>query len=260
MESGSRTLLTVIGQTLQTRNTMICRALFCLLAAGALAAEGDPASSAPPSTPRKPSIILILADDLGYGDLGCYGQTRIKTPKIDKLAAEGIRFTDFYAGSTVCAPSRCALMTGLHTGHAWVRGNGAVPLRPEDITLADVLKKSGYHTGLVGKWGLGNENTTGVPQNKGFDEFVGYLDQAHAHDYYTDHLDRFDPKHPQYPQSVLIENQGGKKGLYIPDLLTKAGLNFVRANKPDRFNHYRPFFLDFATIIPHANNEEGRQS
>src|SRR6266446_6124338 len=169
--------------------------LSCLCSVAALAAEPAQTNSPRPPAPRRPSIIFILADDLGYGDLGCYEQTRIKTRNIDKLAAEGIRFTDFYAGSTVCAPSRCALMTGLHTGHAWVRGNGAVPLRPEDITLADVLKKSGYHTGLVGKWGLGNENTTGVPQNKGFDEFVGFLDQTHAHDYYTDHLWRFDPQH-----------------------------------------------------------------
>src|SRR5208283_5628218 len=127
---------------------------------------------------RKPSIIFILADDLGYGDLGCYGQTRIKTPNLDKLAAEGIRFTSFYAGSTVCAPSRCALMTGLHTGHAWIRGNGTIALRAEDLTVAEVLKQAGYHTGLIGKWGLGNEHTPGVPQEKGFEEFVGYLDQT----------------------------------------------------------------------------------
>ena len=142
---------------------------------------------------RKPSIIFILADDLGYGDLGCYGQTRIKTPNLDKLAGEGMRFTSFYAGSTVCAPSRCTLMTGLDTGHAIIRGNAAVPLRPQDLTVAEVLKQAGYRTGLIGKWGLGGPNTTGLPQKKGFDEFLGYLYQVHAHDYYPDYLWRYDP-------------------------------------------------------------------
>src|SRR5262249_51207713 len=140
-------------------------------ALGAQVPEGLP----PPA--HKPNIVFILADDLGYGDLGCYGQKKIKTPNIDRLAAEGMRFTDFYAGSTVCAPSRCALMTGLHTGHCLVRGNAKVALRPEDFTLAEMLKQSGYRTALIGKWGLGNEDTTGTPRNKGFDEFVGYLDQ-----------------------------------------------------------------------------------
>jgi arylsulfatase A-like enzyme len=218
------------------------------------------AAESQPAAQRKPNIIFILADDLGYGDLGCYGQTRIKTPNIDKLAAEGIRFTDFYAGSTVCAPSRCALMTGFHTGHAWVRGNGKLALRTEDITVAEILKSSGYHTGLIGKWGLGNENSSGVPQKKGFNEFVGYLDQTHAHDYYTDHLARFAPKYPQYSETILAENQGGRNGVYTPDLFARASTAFVHDNKPDPYNRYRPFFLYLANIIPHANNEEGRRS
>src|SRR5260370_42661088 len=137
------------------------------------ASHAQPTNSLPPA-PRRPSIIFILADDLGYGDLGCYGQTKIRTPHLDKLAAEGIRFTSFYAGSTVCAPSRCALMTGLHTGHALVRGNAKIALGPDDLTVAELLRGVGYRTGLIGKWGLGNENTTGVPQKKGFDQFVGY--------------------------------------------------------------------------------------
>jgi arylsulfatase A-like enzyme len=209
---------------------------------------------------RKPNIILILADDLGYGDLGCYGQAKIKTPNIDKLAAEGIRFTEFYAGNTVCAPSRCALMTGMHNGHARIRGNSGVALRPEDRTVAELLQRAGYHTALIGKWGLGNENTPGVPQKKGFDEFVGYLDQTHAHDYYTDHLWRYDPKSKFEGQQPFYENQGGKKGLYIPDLFTTGALNFVRINKPDSSNAYRPFFLFLSYTIPHANNEEGQRS
>jgi arylsulfatase A-like enzyme len=225
--------------------------------------RAQPASSLG-SAARKPSIIFILADDLGYGDLGCYGQTKIKTPNLDHLAAEGMRFTSFYAGSTVCAPSRCALMTGLDTGHALIRGNADLALRPQDLTVAEVLKRAGYRTGLIGKWGLGNQNTTGVPQKQGFDQFLGYLDQVHAHDYYTDHLWRYDPPsdvRPGYDGRMRFpENEGGKKGLYTDDLFNTAALNFVRINKPEPFNHYRPFFLYLAYTIPHANNEEGQRT
>src|SRR5688572_4864416 len=149
-----------------------------------------PAFGAAADPPRRPNVVLILADDLGYGDLGCYGQAKIKTPTLDRLAAEGVRFTQCYAGSTVCAPSRCALMTGLHTGHCRTRGNGGggspranVPLRPGDVTVAEVLKEAGYATALVGKWGLGEEGSTGVPTKQGFDHFYGYLNQHHAHNY-----------------------------------------------------------------------------
>jgi arylsulfatase A-like enzyme len=210
--------------------------------------------------PRKPSLIFILADDLGYADLGCYGQNKIKTPNLDRLAAEGMRFTSFYAGSTVCAPSRCALMTGLHTGHAYIRGNATLALRPEDRTVAEALKQAGYHNGLVGKWGLGNEHTTGAPQNKGFDEFVGYLDQTHAHDYYTDHLWRYDRATGRDQWQTFYENMDGKKGLYIPDLFTTAATNFVRIHRPDAFNRFKPFFLYLACTIPHANNEAGNRT
>jgi arylsulfatase A-like enzyme len=214
----------------------------------------------PSDQSRHPSIIFILADDLGYGDLGCYGQARIKTPNLDALAAEGMRFTSFYAGSTVCAPSRCALMTGLHTGHAYVRGNATTALRAEDRTVAEILKEAGYHTGLVGKWGLGNENSSGVPQKKGFDDFIGYLDQTHAHDYYTDHIWRFDPVTGLDGRETLYENLDGKKNLYVHDLFTTSALNFVRIHKPDQFNHFQPFFLYLAYTIPHANNEEGQRT
>lgn len=212
-------------------------------------------------TSRKPNIIFILADDLGYGDLGCYGQSRIKTPNIDKLARQGIRFTDCYAGSTVCAPSRCALMTGLHTGHNRIRGNGArLALAADDVTVAELLQKAGYHTALVGKWGLGDEGSTGTPGQKGFDEFIGYLNQTHAHDYYTDHLFRHDAKTGFDGREELPENRADKKGLYVPDLFTMAATNFVRINKPDSSKGYRPFFLYLAYIIPHANDEEGQRS
>jgi arylsulfatase A-like enzyme len=242
-----------------------CRAVLLGLAA-TTAFSFLPAQPANPrgAAVRKPSIIFILADDLGYGELGCYGQTRIKTPNLDQLAAEGMCFSDFYAGSTVCAPSRCSLMTGLHTGHALIRGNSTVALRPQDLTVAEVLKQAGYHTGLIGKWGLGNPNTTGVPQKQGFDEFLGYLDQVHAHDYYTDHLWRYDPPSSAKPgydgQMAFPENRGGQKGLYMDDLFTSAALKFVSINKPDQFNHYRPFFLYLAYTIPHANNEEGQRT
>src|SRR5687768_4804389 len=162
-----------------------------LLAPAASASAADQKANTPPAE-RRPNIIFILADDLGYGDLGCYGQKEIKTPNLDRLAAEGLRFTQFYAGSTVCAPSRCVLMTGLHTGHAFIRGNGKETLRPEDVTAAEVLKGAGYATGLVGKWGLGHEGSTGVPTRQGFDSFFGYLDQTHAHNYYPHFLMRDD--------------------------------------------------------------------
>ena len=143
------------------------------------------------ATKDRPNIIFILAYDLGYGDLGCYGQQTIQTPNIDKMAEEGMRFTDHYAGSTVCAPSRCCLMTGLHSGHAWVRGNARVPLRPSDVTVAELLKGAGYSTGIIGKWGLGEPETTGIPNKQGFDYWFGYLNQRHAHNYYPEYIRRF---------------------------------------------------------------------
>jgi arylsulfatase A-like enzyme len=209
---------------------------------------------------EKPNIILILADDLGYGDLGCYGQTKIKTPNLDKFAAEGIRFTDCYAGSTVCAPSRAALMTGLHSGHNRIRGNANKGLTAEDKTVAEVLKGAGYQTCLIGKWGLGDEGSAGLPQKKGFDEFVGFLNQTHAHDYYTDHLFRYAPKSGFEGRQELPENWNDKKGLYVPDLFTMAATNFLRLNKPERGKAPTPFFLFLSYIIPHANNEEGKRS
>lgn len=214
----------------------------------------------PTAAPRKPCVIFIMADDLGYGDLGCYGQTKIKTPNLDTLAAEGVRFTSFYAGSTVCAPSRCALMTGMHTGHATIRGNALVPLRPQDRTVAEVLKDAGYLTALIGKWGLGEPDTTGLPQRQGFDHFLGYLNQNHAHDYYTDHLWRHDPLTGYEGQNRFPENSGGAKRLYTHDMFTTAALNFIRSYKPDRLNQQRPFFLFLSYTIPHANNEETRRS
>lgn len=199
-----------------------------------------------PSDREKPNVIFILADDLGYGGLGCYGQKIVPTPNCDRLAAEGIRFTDFYAGSTVCAPSRCCLMTGLHTGHAWVRGNDRVPLRPADVTLAEIAKQAGYATALIGKWGLGEPDTTGIPNRQGFDYFFGYLNQRHAHNYYTDHLWRNEER------VELSGNGNGQRTQYSHDLFTREALRFVEKHKA------QPFFLYLAYTIPHANNERQR--
>jgi len=203
-----------------------------------------------PTATRKPNIIFILADDLGYGDLGCYGQKRIRTPALDRMAAEGVRFTQAYAGSTVCAPSRCVLMTGLDTGHCHVRGNALVPLRPEDVTVAEVLKAAGYATALVGKWGLGEPGTTGVPNKKGFDYFYGYLNQVHAHNYYPDYLWKNEEKAP-LPNEVT-QGVATKRGAWSADLIAQEALAFIERSKD------KPFFLYYSPTIPHANNEAGK--
>lgn len=199
----------------------------------------------------RPNLILILADDLGYGDLGCYGQTRILTPNLDRMAAEGIRFTSAYAGSTVCAPSRCSLMTGLHTGHARTRGNRFpdLPLRPEDVTVAEVLKGAGYRTALVGKWSLGELGSTGYPTRKGFDEWFGYFSQLHAHNYYPEHLLDGEKAY------ICRGNMGMQRRDYAPDLFTARALEFLE--KQDGSN---PFFLHLCYTVPHANNEMGRDT
>lgn len=223
------------------------------LVAAVAAASFAPAAAADP--PRRPNIVFVLADDLGYGDLGCYGQRKIKTPHLDRLAADGLRSTHAYAGSTVCAPSRCALLTGLHTGHCRVRGNGGdpkgnVPLRPDDPCAAELLKKAGYATALVGKWGLGEEGSTGLPTRKGFDHFFGYLNQVHAHNYYPDFFWRGEERVPQPNPPSRVAGVAEKGVAYAPDVLLADALGFVERNKD------RPFFLYFATIAPHANNEK----
>jgi len=201
---------------------------------------------------RKPNIIFILADDLGYGDLGCYGQTVIQTPALDRMAREGIRFTQCYAGSTVCAPSRCCLMTGLHTGHAHVRGNALVPLRPEDRTVAEVLKDAGYATALIGKWGLGEPESTGVPNRKGFDYFFGYLNQGRAHNYYPEFLWRNEEEFPLQGNVEVQPRVSSERVQYSHDLFVSEALQYVEEHQSE------PFFLYLALTIPHANNEGGR--
>jgi arylsulfatase A len=211
---------------------------------GAMAAS---AALAPAQTRRQPNIVFILADDLGYGDLGCYGQKVIKTPNLDRMAAEGMRFTQAYAGCTVCAPSRCSLMTGKHTGHTRVRANAKpeTPLKPEDVTVAEVLQKAGYRTGLFGKWGLGPAGTQGIPNKKGFDDFFGYHTQQQAHVYYPQQL------WENETEFIIPGNFGTKKKAWAPDLMLPRALDFIEKNRA------RPFFLYYASIIPHANDEQG---
>ncbi|MBM4090972.1 MAG: arylsulfatase [Planctomycetes bacterium] len=216
---------------------------------------------------RQPNIIFVLADDLGYGDLGCYGQQRIKTPCLDQMAREGMRFTDFYSGCTVCAPARSVLMTGLHMGHTHVRGNASTDmsiqsLRDEDVTVAEVLKQAGYATAMCGKWGLGDDQpgNEGLPNDQGFDFFFGYLNQVHAHNYFPEFLWR--NKEKVALRNVVEKTGGGYGGFvggyatvrvdYSHDLITEQALDFVRRNKD------RPFFLYVPFTIPHANNEATR--
>lgn len=200
------------------------------------------------SRQARPNILFILADDLGYGDLGCYGQQRIQTPNLDRLVADGMRFTQAYSGSTVCAPSRCCLMTGRHTGHASVRGN-KVPelgLAKGETTVASLLRSRGYRTALFGKWGLGGFDMDSHPNDKGFEQFFGYLNQTHAHNSFPDYL--WDNK----SEFFLKDNWFDRKKLFSNDLFTDHALKFVEQPEKD------PFFLYLSYTIPHADNERGQ--
>lgn len=209
------------------------RLALAVMCAAASLATVLPSAQAPTAT--KPNIVIIQADDLGYGDLSAYGQAQFQTPGIDRLAREGIRFTQYYAGSTVCAPSRTALMTGLHTGHAWIRGNGEIPLRDGDVTVAMALHDAGYRTAVIGKWGLGRPGTAGQPDKKGFEYAFGFLDHRHAHRQFTDHL---------YRNAQRIETDVDHD--YVNDLFTKEATAFIEHD--DR----RPFFLYLNYTVPHA--------
>lgn len=221
-------------------------------------------SSCSVSPKQKPNIVLILADDLGYGDLSCYGQKFFETPNLDRMAQEGIKFTQHYTGSTVCAPSRCVLMTGKHTGHAHVRGNkqanpsGQLALPENETTIAKVLQSNGYKTGCFGKWGLGNAGTSGDPQKQGFDTFYGYYDQVLAHNSYPEFLYKDGKKVMLGNKVQYLSKDHWSKGLgsystkkqeYSNDLILDEVLNFIERNQND------PFFLYFPTTIPHDNGE-----
>lgn len=206
-------------------------------------------------------MIWIMADDLGYGELGCYGQRVIETPRLDRMAREGMRYTHFYAGATVCAPSRSVLMTGMHHGHTRVRGNAgatnpaAQALRDEDVTVAEVLQRAGYRTALVGKWGLGDIGAakSGLPRKQGFDAFFGYLNQRHAHNHFPSFLWTNEEQTPLRNKIVEVGGDGAGYATeavqFADDLFAETALKFVDENRE------RPFFLYWSMVIPHANNE-----
>ena len=214
---------------------------------GSLLACGDLSRQPESVTDHPPNIVYIMADDLGYGELGCYGQDKIKTPNIDSLAGEGMKFSDAYAGCCVCAPSRSVLMTGMHMGHTSVRSNpGGVPILAEDITVGELLKEQGYATGCFGKWGLGDIGTDGVPWKQGFDEFVGYLHQAHAHYFYPHYI------YDNEQQLMLEGNEGDGRGTYSHDVIADRALNFIENNKDRPFFCYAPFTIPHGEyVVPH---------
>jgi arylsulfatase A-like enzyme len=212
----------------------------------------------PVPIPRRASIIFIQVDGLGYGDLSCYGQTNFQTPNLDKLAADGIRFTNYLAADTRSL-SQAALMTGRNSAQRHQRSHMDMLVTPDEINIAQVLKNSGYHTGLIGEWDLGNENSAAAPWREGFDEFAGYLNSKDAENFYADYIFRFAPKGILNPTNYQTEDFLGKEELYpntqgkneyIPDLFTTAASNFIKNNVPDQFNHYRPFFLLLDYKIP----------
>ena len=246
------------------------RLVTLIVAAAAAATLGATGQSAPTRTATtRPNIVFVLADDLGYGELGSYGQRRIRTPRLDRMASEGMRFTQFYAGSTVCAPSRATFLTGRHTGHAHVRDNhelggfpdaeerGQLALPPDHPTVARWLRANGYATAVIGKWGLGGPQSTGVPTKQGFDFFVGYLDQKQAHNYYPTHLWRNEEWYPlrnkYFPPHQKLDGDPDDpksyeqfRGIdYSMDVMTREAVDWLRANAS------KPFFLYFAPTIPH---------
>jgi arylsulfatase A-like enzyme len=257
------------------RFNSLCRALLLpalLLEFSANAQTLVLSNAAPRAIPRRASIILVVADGLGYGDLSCYGQTNFQTPNLDKLAAEGIRFTNYFSGNMADSPARATLMLGKDSGHLRQRADADIALSPDEITVAQMLKNSGYRTGLIGEWNLGGENSSGAPWKKGFDEFAGYLDPNDAGNFYADYMWRLnqnftydesynDPVNghwrrwdaaqgPPTPGKEMIYANTQGKNQFIPDLLTKAALNFMQINQPDPANHYRPFFLLLNYKIP----------
>jgi arylsulfatase A-like enzyme len=230
-------------------------------------------ANTPTPEPRRPSIIFIRADGLGWGDLSCYGQTQFQTPHLDQLATNGIRFTDYYAGDAASSPADAALLLGRNPAHLKQRADVDVPLAADDLTVAQRLQQSGYYTGLIGEWFLGGEDTSGAPWLKGFNEFAGFLDPGETADYYAESLWRFTP-HSSYDktsgkwidwnpalgpptagrETIYANTQG--KNQYIPDVFAKAAGNFVETYHPDQFNGYRPFFLllNYTIARPGAGN------
>ena len=242
----------------------LCRALalpVMLLAFSANAQSLVISNTAPTAIPRRASIILIVADGLGYGDLSCYGQTNFQTPNLDRLATEGVRFTN-YSVEHENAKTEMAIMLGRNSSGWHQNKNGEYFVDENDITVAQTLRQSGYRTGLIGDWNLGDENSSGAPWKKGFDEFAGYLDPKDAENFFANYIFRYDPHTvldtndgPHFiGHEMVYDNTAGKHGAYIPDFLTKCAVNFVQKNQPDSFNHYRPFFLLLNYKIPGDGN------
>lgn len=208
--------------------------------------------------PTRPNIVYVMADDLGYGDLGCYGQKRIKTPNIDRLAAKGMRFTDHYAGHTVCRPSRIVLLTGRHTGHTPISSNAQYMLQPGERTVTSLLHEAGYATGGIGKWAVGRPGTTGVPSKQGFDFWFGFLDQSEAHNHYPEVLWRSTPNAGEVSVPLPGNKVGKQKRVSVQretwshDVMTDEALEFIRHHADE------PFLLQCHYTVPHANNEGGR--
>lgn len=245
------------------------RSICCLL----LLQLGLSASAAAPFWPTNqtlPNILIILADDLGWGDLSCYGQKKFSTPNLDRLATEGMRFTQAYAGAPGGAASRGALFTGKHTGHARIRGNygpdgHSVALRAEDATFLPLLKRAGYATGVIGKWGLGGDGSSGTPAEQRVDQWLGLLDLRHATNQFPAVVARFDPKqaiftnNPSYYQPIY-ENQNGAQARHTQDLFAYGASNYFRIYRPADWNRFRPFFLHLAFTLPNAGEETGTNS
>lgn len=256
----------------------ISRRSFLGTGAGALAALSGSGLLTACGRPLPPNIIFILADDLGFGELGCYGQTKIRTPHLDRIAAEGMRFTQHYSGSPVCAPSRCSLLTGLHTGHSYIRDNdemaergdvwrdpaleGQRPLLPGTVTIGTLLQQAGYATAMIGKWGLGGPGSSGHPNRQGFDHFYGYLCQRVAHNYYPASLWRNDTRVPLEGNAGLFPHQGLPPGAdpddpasyqryggahYAPDLMLDEALAWIRRSRA------HPFALILTPPLPHLS-------
>jgi arylsulfatase A-like enzyme len=243
------------------RRRKIPRRLLLRLATLAIAALAVACLQAPHTTAlsaettTRPNILLVMSDDPGYGDLSCFGQSMLMTPNLDRMAREGMRLTRHYAGSTVCAPSRCVFLTGKHAGNGTVRGNEPGILSSDDVLISDVLKKAGYATGCSGKWGVGNPPPLDDPNQHGFDHFYGYVSMWHAHNFYPEFLilnGRNSPLRNKVPATWKVDDGRGvatKKVDYAPDLIALDSFDFVEKHKD------RPFFLYWAMNVPHANNE-----
>lgn len=241
------------------------KAILILFVALAITSRtGFAAASADSANSGKPNIVLIMVDDLGYGDISPYGQRKILTPNLGKIAERGMVFTQFYAGTSVCAPSRSSLMEGLHTGHTYIRGNkqngsrnGQWPIPEDTVTMAKVLKKAGYATGMIGKWGLGNPGTTGDPLKQGWDYYFGYTDQVLAHNYYPEYLLKNGEKIKLNNKVKYLEGKfdglgsySTERNEYSHDYFMSEALNFIESNQD------HPFFLYLPFTIPHDNGEQ----